>query len=234
MTRISSSQFLFTTLAFPLLSLAACGVFDRADSIPPSGAGTGGTGGTAMGMGGVSNTPSPATTGGSSSGGPGFGCPPGMVCDGEGTGGAATGGSSGNAGTNLITNGDFSGGGTGWNVAEGLMVTDGKGCISNTEGMDPKAIGWEGSGGIALAVGSYTLSYSMTVTGTPSVVAKVSGVEDPYTPVLLDEDLGAQVAGTTAETHTVTVAEAATAIGLAIMVSGAGTVCVDDVSLTAN
>ena len=203
--------------------------------------GTPGTGGTGVGSGGTS------ATGGS----------PGTGGNGPGTGGAsATGGSpgtGGNSGTggsasgnNLIINGDFSQNDTNWGVPNGSPtskgVQNGQYCLTLDNGSGQVILGWGGtavSANLAANV-NYTLSFqasaSSSLSGFDTHVGSAVSVGGSYP---LDKDLGNDTIGTGLQTftHMFTLTSADPQAGAAFLISvstGTSTVCVDNVSLTAD
>jgi hypothetical protein len=133
-------------------------------------------------------------------------------------------------GENLITNGDFANGETGWNGQNGTLdVSSGAACIDG--GVDvamPAGIGWgDVTTNASLVAGTYTLSFDVTVEGSPTLIARVGGVEDPW-PTYFEQDLGTVAAGT--QTLTVPIDTPVTA-GVVFFINTGG-VCVDNVSLS--
>jgi hypothetical protein len=205
-------------------------------SLATGGAGVG-TGGTGVGTGGTS------ATGGS----------PGTGGNGTGTGGSsATGGSPGtgaggsSSGNNLIINGDFSQNDTNWGVPNGSPtskgVQNGQYCITLDSGSSQVILGW---GGTAVSANltanvNYTLSFQASASSSLSEfdthVGSAVSVGGSYP---LDKDLGNDTVGTGLQTFThmfsLTSADSQAGVAFLITVStGTSTVCVDNVSLTAN
>lgn len=143
----------------------------------------------------------------------------------------ATGGS-GPSGENLIPNGDFSQGlAEGWEPGHNILLMDERGCQTVTG--DPKYIGWGTiSTNLDLDAGEYTFSYSLSIEDGEPVLKPIVGlVEDPYTP---STNFAEATAADGPATHQFTLTEAKPSQGVVFIVSGTGTLCVDDVSLVKN
>lgn len=203
--------------------------------------GTLGTGGTGVGTGGTPATGGSPGTGGN---GPGTGGAS-ATGGGPGTGGdSGTGGSS--SGNNLIINGDFSQDDTNWGVPNGNPtskgVQNGQYCITLNNGSGQVILGWGGtavSANLAANV-NYTLSFqasaSSSLSGFDTHVGSAVSVGGSYP---LDKDLGNDTIGTGMQTftHMFSLTSADPQAGVAFLISvgtGTSTVCVDNVSLTAN
>jgi hypothetical protein len=218
-------------------------------------AGTGGTPGTG---GSTATGGAPGTGGGVGTGGtPATGGSPGTGGNGTGTGGSpATGGSPGSGGTpgtgggpsgpNLIVNGDFSQGDTNWSVPNGTPtskgVQNGQYCVTLSSGSGQVVVGWGGTSVSAnlSANLNYTLSFqasaSSSLSGFDTHVGSAVSVGGSY-PV--DKDFGTDTIGNGLQTftHMFTLTSADTQAGVAFLISvssGTPTVCIDNVSLTAN
>ena len=207
---------------------------------------TAGTGGT-PGTGGSTATGGTPGTGGTQAtgGGPGTGGTPGT--GGNGTGGtSATGGSPGTGGNpanNLIGNGDFSDGQTNWNISENTPtnpgVNNGQLCITLTSGTGEVIVGWGSSTTSAsLSAGvNYTLSYQASASaGLSEFDVHIGQAVGSFT---LDKDLGNDNIGTSLGTitHMFSLTSADSQAGVAFLIKASGgssTVCIDNVSLSAN
>jgi hypothetical protein len=214
---------------------------------------------TTAGTGGTPGTGGTAATGGTvgTGGAPATGGSPGTGGDGPGTGGSsATGGGSGTGGNpgsgggpsgpNLIVNGDFSENDTNWGVPNGSPtskgVQNGQYCITLNNGTGQVILGW---GGTAVSANlsanvNYTLSFqasaSSALSGFDTHVGSAVSVGGSYP---LDKDLGNDTIGTGLQTftHMFSLTSADSQAGVAFLISvgtGTSTVCVDNVSLTAN
>ena len=212
-------------------------------------AGSGGTPGTG-GATATGGTPGTGGTGVGTGGTPATGGSPGTGGNGAGTGGTpATGGSpgtGGGSGSNLIINGDFSQDDTNWGVPNGSPtskgVQNGQYCITLNNGSGQVILGWGGtavSANVAANV-NYTLSFQASATsalsGFDTHVGSAVEVGGSYP---LDKDLGNDniQTGLMTFTHMFTLTSADPQAGVAFLISvstGTSTVCVDNVSLTAN
>ena len=221
---------------------------------------TTGTGGT-LGTGGSTATGGAAGTGGAvgTGGSSATGGSPGTGGNGPGTGGSsATGGSSGtggnpgtgggSSGSNLIVNGDFSQNDTNWGVPNGTPtskgVQNGQYCITLNNGSGQVLFGWGGtsvSANLAANV-NYTLSFQASATsalsGFDTHVGSAVPVPAGSSTYPLDKDLGNDnlQSGLMTFTHMFTLTSADPQAGLAFLFSAgsSSTVCIDNVSLTAN
>ncbi|HSY38002.1 MAG TPA: hypothetical protein VLA79_00700 [Polyangia bacterium] len=215
-------------------------------------AGTGGTPGTG---GSVATGGTPGTGGSSATGGS-----PGTGGNGPGTGGSsATGGSpgtggnpgtgGGSSGTNLIVNGDFSQGDTNWGVPNGNPtskgVQNGQYCITLNNGSGQVILGWGGTAVSAnlAANANYTLSFQASATsslsGFDTHIGSAVPVPAGSSNYPLDKDVGNDTIGTGLQTftHMFSLTSADPQAGVAFLISvstGTSTVCVDNVSLTAD
>jgi hypothetical protein len=191
-----------------------------------------GTGGTGVGTGGT-----PATGGSTGTGG-----------NGPGTGGSsATGGSTGtgggSSGSNLVINGDFSQGMTNWNISENTPtnpgVNNGQLCITLTSGTGEVIVGWgDSTTSASLSAGvNYTLSYQASASaGLSEFDVHIGQAVGSFN---LDKDLGNDNVGTSlgTVTHMFSLSSADSQAGVAFLIKASGgssTVCIDNVSLTAN
>ena len=202
--------------------------------------GTTGTGGNGVGTGGT-----PATGGGPGTGGNGTGTG-GTSATGGGPGsGGNPGTGGGSSGTNLIVNGDFSQNDTNWGVPNGTPtskgVQNGQYCVTLNNGSGQVILGWGGtsvSANLAANV-NYTLSFQASATtalsGFDTHVGSAVEVGGSYP---LDKDLGNDniQTGLMTFTHMFTITSADPQAGVAFLfgASGTSTVCVDNVSLTAD
>ena len=210
--------------------------------------GTPGTGGSvatggSVGTGGVVGTGGSPATGGS----PGTGGTTGTGGNGPGTGGtSATGGSPGTGGNpanNLIANGDFSQGDTNWGVPNGSPtskgVQNGQYCITLSSSTGEVIVGWGGATTSAnLSAGvNYTLSYQASASaGLSEFDVHIGQAVGSFN---LDKDLGNDNVGTSLGTitHMFSLSSADSQAGVAFLIKASGgssTVCIDNVSLTAN
>lgn len=198
--------------------------------------GTTGAGGSSPGSGGVTNTGGSSVTGGTtgSSGGS------------TGAGGSASGGGNGtggNSGPNLVMNGDLSQGDTGWNIGQGspssMGVVNGQYCATFNNGT--VLIGW-GNASLAanlMSGASYKLSYQVSSSngGGTTLEIHVGQAVSPY-----NSDLSNPITGdnlqNSLQTYTHTFSSTATdsTAGIAFLftTSSNTTVCVDNLTLTAN
>lgn len=202
--------------------------------------GTPGTGGTGVGTGGSS-----ATGGGPGTGGNGSGTG-GSPATGGSPGSGGNSGTGGSSGSNLIINGDFSQGDTNWGVPNGnpsnMGVNNGQYCLTLNNGSGQVVLGWGGttvSANLSANV-NYTLSFqasaSSSLSGFDTHVGSAVSVGGNYP---LDKDLGNDTIGTGLQTftHMFTLTSGDAQAGLAFLISvstGTSTVCIDNVSLTAN
>jgi hypothetical protein len=212
---------------------------------------SGSTGGTPGTGGSVATGGTPGTGGTVGAGGsPATGGSPGSGGNGPGTGGTpATGGSPGTGGSpadNLIINGDFSQSDTNWGVPNGSPTTkgvqNGQYCITLNSGSGQVILGW---GGTAVSANlsanvNYTLSFqasaSSSLSGFDTHVGSAVSVGGSYP---LDKDVGNDTIGTSLQTftHMFSLTSADPQAGVAFLISvssGNSTVCVDNVTLTAN
>lgn len=134
-------------------------------------------------------------------------------------------------GANLIVNGDFSQGATGWNGWVGTLdVSSGAGCIVGPdEPAEAAGIGWDNGTGVMLEVGTYTFSFDIATDVTPTILARVGGIVEPYTSYG-EQTFTAVSSGP--QTIMVNITEPVTA-GLAFFINN-GAACIDNASLTKN
>jgi hypothetical protein len=219
-----------------------------------SGTGGGlGTGGN-VATGGSPGTGGDAATGGSlgTGGTPSTGGSPGT--GGTGTGGtSALGGSPGtggtSSGTNLIINGDFSQSDTNWGVPNGSPTTkgvqNGQYCVTLNSGSGQVVVGWGGmtvSASLSANV-NYTFSFQASTTSALSAfdthIGSAVAVPAGSLTYPVDSDVGNDNIqnGSQTFTHMFSITTADPQAGVAFLISasnGNPTVCVDNVSLTAN
>ena len=162
-------------------------------------------------------------------------------------GSSATGGNPGTgggpSGPNLIANGDFSQGDTNWGVPNGSPtskgVQNGQYCITLSSSTGEVIVGWGGSTISAnLSAGvNYTLSYQASASaGLSEFDAHIGQAVGSFN---LDKDLGNDNVGTSlgSISHMFSLSSADSQAGVAFLIKasgGASTVCIDNVSLTAD
>jgi hypothetical protein len=216
-----------------------------------TGSGTGGTtgsGGTTGGGGNVATGGSTGNGGSSTSGSGGTAATGGST----GSGGASsTGGSPGSGGSspgnNLITNGDFSQGANDWGVPNGnpsnAGVNNGEYCLTLSNGSGTVILGWGGTSVSAnlTANVNYTVSFQVSSTGALSDfevhVGSAVAVNGSYPIDYQVSPSNAPGNSLTSYTEMFTISTADPQAGIAFQVAatnGNPTVCVDNVSLTAN
>jgi hypothetical protein len=149
-------------------------------------------------------------------------------------GASGSGGSTG--GGNLITNGDFSQAAAHWSVKFGSTATTSYttsgGTLCLVVGATTAYLGWpaDGETGASLS-GSYTLSFQASVSAGMTFEDKIGSTQPPdYTQDFQHPQTVGTSLTTITDTNTINDANA----GLVFIVSGAGTVCLDNVSLTHN
>jgi hypothetical protein len=217
-----------------------------------SGAGGGGAGGSGAGggggisAGGVSGAGAAGVAGGvggsaagaSGNGAGGVGASSGSAgASGSVSGSAGASGSAGSTGGgNLITNGDFSQAAAHWSVKFGdtatTSYTTNSGALCVVVSTTTTYLGWpaDGETGASLS-GSYTLSFQASVSAGMTFADKIGSTQPPdYTQDFQHPQTVGTSLTTITDTNTINDANA----GLVFIVSGAGTVCIDNVSLTHN
>jgi hypothetical protein len=206
---------------------------------PPAGGLGGGSGGGASGDGTGGNN---SGAGGSSSGAGGSGS--GLGGSNGGLGGA-NGGSGGQpGGNNLVTNGDFSNGENSWGFPAMMgtvshTVTNGALCVTIGSSNASVTIGYPSGGTAPFQINggtAYRFSYQASVSASNTTFeAKVGQTNMPYDAT--GSDWPGESVGTSLQTftHTFTRGSTDSSMGVAFnLMGGPSTVCIDNVSLTAN
>jgi hypothetical protein len=149
--------------------------------------------------------------------------------DATGSGGNTGAGGSGAAG-NLITNGDFSAGSENWHTESGNgNVNNGAYCVGSPG--SGTLVGWAASTGTMLSLsGSYKVSFQASGGGT--VHLKVGMAVSPYGSDFESNDGVGNSLQTF--THTFTANDDNAGLAFTFMNAGTSTVCIDNVTLTAN